>query len=162
MLINRQFGSWIFLAELITDLELEPDDPDAINHGRCGTCRLCIEACPTGAIVDDGVVDSNSCISYLTVERPSMIANELASKMGDLVFGCDICQEVCPHNGRAKLTTHDELMSNSGVGEWLDLERVFSLESPDDFMALTAGTPLTRPKLEGLKRNAEIVRLNQK
>jgi epoxyqueuosine reductase len=157
MLINRRYGSWFFLAEILTDLELEFDDQYAVNHGRCGSCQKCIDACPTGAITGGGVIDSRRCISYLTIEKPSDIPRALAKQMRELVFGCDICQEVCPHNGRAMLTKHHQLMPHDGAGEFLGLKRVLGLKSREDFLNLTAGTPLTRPGLEGLQRIARIV-----
>lgn len=162
MLINRDYGSWLFLAELLTTIELEPDDPTRIDHGRCGHCRRCIDACPTGAIVRDGVVDSRRCISYLTIERPSEIPAGLRPDMSDLLFGCDICQQVCPYNADPPQTGHCELLPCAGVGEYLDCKSVIDLPDRDAFLRLTAGTPLTRPKLDGLKRNATIVLENQR
>jgi epoxyqueuosine reductase len=160
MLINKQFGSWIFLSEILTNLELEPDVRDPFAHGHCSTCRLCMDACPTGAIVHPRTVDSRKCISYLTIERPSEVSESLASQMGNLIFGCDICQEVCPYNQSAVATGHQDFLPEKGIGEFLDARKVIALESREAFLALTAGTPLTRPKEDGLKRNAETVLRN--
>ncbi|MCM2271491.1 MAG: DUF1730 domain-containing protein [candidate division Zixibacteria bacterium] len=162
LLISRQFGSWIFLSEIITSLELTADDPRAIKHGTCGTCKKCMEACPTGAIVEDRVVDSSKCISYLTIERPSQVPDDLAAKIGDRIFGCDVCQEVCPHNyQRQKMTKHEQFLSG-GVGEFVDTRKVLAMQTREDFLALTAGTPLTRTRLEGMKRNAEIIQRSRR
>lgn len=161
LLINREFGSWFFLAEIVTSLELESDSAPENYHGRCGKCTLCIDACPTDAVVGDGVIDSRRCISYLTIEHRGDISSDLAGSMGDLLFGCDICQEVCPFNQkRAIPTSHEELLPPHGVGELVDCEQIVALEDNDQFLKLTAGAPLTRPKLEGLKRNAQIVLSN--
>jgi len=98
LLLNERFGSWLVLGEIVTDLELEAGEPAA---DRCGDCRRCLEACPTGALVAERVLEARRCISYLTIESGREIPAALGKKLGDRLFGCDICQEVCPYNQRA-------------------------------------------------------------
>ena len=160
-LINRQFGSWIFLGEIVTSISLEPDNRGAIEHGSCGSCRQCIEACPTGAIVGDGMVDSRRCLSYLSVESRGEIPREFHRALDSSLFGCDICQEVCPLNQRRQQpTSHTDLKSEAGVGEFLDCRRLVELDE-DGYLALAGGTSLMRAKSTGLQRNARVVLANQ-
>jgi len=162
MLINKRFGSWILLAEIVTNLELAVDQVWPGDHGRCGTCKRCIDACPTRAIRDEGVVDANRCLSYWTIESKGEIPNRYAGAMGDGVFGCDTCQQVCPHNEkRQKPTEHSEFLPEFGVGELLELHPLAELKDNETFLAQFAGTSLTRPKMEGIRRNALIVLDNQ-
>ena len=161
LLINKDYGSWFFISEILTTLELEPDNPYKIDHGQCGRCTMCIVACPTGAILENGVIDSTKCISYLTIEKKGDIPADLSKKMKQRLFGCDICQDVCPKNKAAQFTVHQEFVGG-GLGEYLDPAIIEKIQTREDFLALTAGTPLTRAKLDGLKRNAHIVFANAK
>jgi len=151
MLITERFGSWVFLAELITTLELAPDRPQT---SQCGSCRLCLDACPTGAIVAPYELDATRCISYLTIELKRELAESEQRMIGNWAFGCDVCQEVCPYNHPP--TTTEVPAFQQGAGPWIDLASTAAMQS-DDEMARFAGTPLTRPGRAGLARNARVV-----
>ena len=153
-IITKQFGSFIFLASLISDLELEPDAP---HTSSCGSCRICLEACPTDALLGDYQMDARRCISYLTIESKEEIPEELKKGVGEWVFGCDICQDVCPYNAKAKTTTHEEWYASKKAGTWIDLERTQAIKSDEEFAQMFQGSPIKRSKRSGLQRNAKVV-----
>ncbi|HLG15287.1 MAG TPA: tRNA epoxyqueuosine(34) reductase QueG [Blastocatellia bacterium] len=157
-LLRPRQGSWFFLAELFVDIELPPED--AGISVSCGSCTRCLTACPTDAFAGPYVLDSRRCISYLTIENKGPIPRELRRQMGEWVFGCDVCQEVCPFNRFATDTHWRELAPEAGVGPRLDLVGVLSIRTDEEFRARFRGTPLTRPKRRGLLRNAAVVAAN--
>lgn len=149
--INPEAGSWFLLSEIICSLPLEPDPP-ALD--QCGTCTLCLEACPTGAFVEPHVLDATRCISYLTIEYRGAIPEEHRAAVGNHVFGCDICQEVCPWNG-APVTTADRGWSSR---EDLSRQTLVDLRrrTDDELAALIDGTPLMRAGVKGIRRNLAV------
>jgi epoxyqueuosine reductase len=159
-LINEDVGSWLFLGVIVTTLDLEPSLAAAESPppDMCGNCSLCIDACPTGAIVEPYVLDARRCISYLTIELPGAIPLELREPLGRHVFGCDICQDVCPWNRRAPATTLPNFQPREREGHSLfspDLEWLISLNE-EDFRAMFRGSPVKRTKWRGLVRNASV------
>jgi len=157
LLLNKQLGSWFFLAALLTDIELDYDQPHEADH--CGTCRACLDACPTGALVDAYVLDARKCISYLTIELRSPVPPELRPGVGNWLFGCDICQDVCPWNNHAPAIAADELQPLYAGGE-IELAELFALDD-EQFRDRFRSTPLWRAKRRGLLRNAALVLGNQ-
>jgi epoxyqueuosine reductase len=155
-LINEQIGSWLFLGEIVTTLRLPADDP-AVD--RCGSCRRCIDACPTQAITEPYRLDARRCISYLTIEHRGRIEPELAEKFGNWIYGCDICQDVCPWNGRAPAATDEHLQPRFATGT-VDLREVMGW-TDEDYRRKLRGSAMKRVKLPVLKRNAEIALANQ-
>lgn len=154
MLINRKAGSWLFLGALLTDVELEPDKPHDTSH--CGTCTRCLEACPTDAFVEPYVLDARKCISYLTIElRDQPIPANLRDGLQDWVFGCDVCQQVCPWNRHATETGIPEFQPSEDLAS-LDLRWLLSLNE-EQFRKRFRKTPFERPGRSGLLRNAAIV-----
>lgn len=151
-------GSYYFVAELFTDLEMEADEP---YEGTCGACFRCGSACPTDAIVAPSTLDAGLCISYLTIENQGGIPMELRAKLGDWVFGCDVCQEVCPYNQRPPSTLWPEFQPERGVGHYLDLLSVLQIKTDEQFFSRFSHTPLRRPKRKGLQRNVLVVLGNQ-
>ncbi len=147
-------GSYYFVAELFTDLALEPDEA---YKGTCGACFRCGDACPTRAIVNAGELDAGRCISYLTIENKGGTPMHMRESLGSWFFGCDICQEVCPYNQRPPETQWTEFLPQSGVGHYVDLLSLIGMNNEEQFNAAFAHTPLRRPKLRGLKRNAFVV-----
>ncbi len=152
--ITKNYGSWIFLANLITNLELEYDEP---HMGSCGSCRICIDACPTDALLGNYQIDARRCISYLTIEAKENPPEDLKAQIGEWVFGCDICQDVCPYNHKPKITRHEELYPKKKAGTWLDLEAIQNIKEEDRFKEVFQESPLKRPKLSGLLRNSRII-----
>ena len=149
--INGEIGSFFFIADLIVDLELEPDDH---GTGTCGRCTRCMDRCPTGAIKAPGVVDARVCISYLTIENRGEIPRGLRPLVGDWAFGCDVCQEVCPYNKtKATRSRWPEFSEEAGAGPYLDLVEVLGISTDEEFEDRFGGTPLTRPGRAGLLRN---------
>ena len=150
-ILNQKLGSWLFLGVILTSLELEPDLP---APERCGSCTRCIDACPTDALVEPYQLDSNRCISYLTIEHRGAIPLDMRAGMGHEVFGCDICQDVCPWNRKAPATTAAEFQPREGLVnpalEWLaDM-------TGEEFREKFRGSAVRRTKRSGLRRNAVI------
>ena len=159
MLISTRRGSFVFLGALLTDADLKPDEPHRTDH--CGTCTACLDACPTDAFPRPGVLDARRCISYLTIElRGRRIPDELAGRTGDWVFGCDVCQDVCPWNSKS-LESGEPAFAWAGDEKEPGLIALAEIEAMDEaaFAARFAGTPLERTGLEALKRNAASARL---
>ena len=154
-LINAERGSWLLLGEVITTLPLAPDAP-VTDH--CGTCTRCIDACPTGAITAPYQLDARRCISYLTIEHRGEIAPELRDPIGDWLYGCDVCQDVCPHNRAAPEATGPALRPRFPTGT-LNVDDV-STWTEDDYRATLRHSAMKRVKLPVLQRNARIVRDN--
>ena len=157
-LINQAGGSWFFLGELLVSLAIEGD---AAPPGRCGTCTRCIDACPTRAIVPGGpgfTVDSRRCISYLTIELRGAMAVEHRAAAGGHVFGCDICQDVCPWNRRAAVTGERAFEPREFAPP---LEKLAAV-TEDEFRALYGGTPVTRARYAGFLRNVAVAMGNRK
>jgi epoxyqueuosine reductase len=150
--IHPRLGSWLLLGEVLTTLEL-PADASETDH--CGTCRRCIDACPTGAIVEPYRLDATRCISYLTIEHAGPIDADLQRQMGSWLFGCDVCQDVCPFNGKAPFASNDRFRPRFADGT-LDAREVLTWRerTPNPTLRCTA---LKRVKLPVLQRNARIV-----
>jgi epoxyqueuosine reductase len=153
MLLNKKLGSYFFLGALLLDIELQPDSPHQTAH--CGTCTACLDACPTEAFPSPGALDSRKCISYLTIELRGPVPEPLRTGMGDWLFGCDICQEVCPWNRKAP-PGHEPAWRARPDLQALDMVELLGL-SEEDFRRRFRGTALTRPERSGLLRNAAIV-----
>lgn len=165
MMISREHGNWLLLAAILTRVEIEPDEPlrnrtaAAGEPGSvgllCGSCTRCLEACPTGALVAPGVVDSRLCVSYQTIENRGAIPRELRAGIGARIYGCDVCAEVCPWNRFAQAGREVLLVARRELRE-LTLREILQL-TPERFAAAFRRTPIKRAKLAGLLRNACVV-----
>ena len=153
LLLNKNQGSFFFLAEIIIDLDLEYDLP-VTDH--CGTCTACLDACPTNAIPEPYVVDASKCISYLTIELKENIPAEFKGKFEDWIFGCDICQDVCPWNRFSKPHSEPEFLPHSDLAEMT--KRDWQEITEEVFQKVFNKSALKRTKFGGLKRNVEFVK----
>ena len=153
-LINKQSGSFFFIATLITDLELEYDDPLAKDY--CGSCTKCIDHCPTGAILPDKFIDGSKCISYFTIElKDALLPEQMKGKFDNWMFGCDVCQDVCPWNRFSKPNTTAAFapipaLLNFTKNDWEEL-------TEESFKTIFHNSPLKRTKFAGIKRNLKFI-----
>jgi len=153
-LLTQTAGSWLLLGEVLSVAELEPDPGPHTDH--CGTCTACLDACPTDAIVEPGVVDARACISYWTIEHRGEVPEDRRAGNGDWIFGCDICQQVCPWNeSHAKVSATEAYEPRKDL-RGLDPAEILALDEAT-FRERYSGTPLMRAKWEGMRRNACIV-----
>jgi epoxyqueuosine reductase len=152
-LINPELGSWVFLSEIICNLDLEPDEP---IFDQCGTCTICLAACPTGALVEPGVLDSTRCLSYLTIENKGAIPEEQRTWIGAHAYGCDICQDVCPYNATG--TTASSLDPAWQPREGLSAPPLLDLwrRTDDQLRALLRGSSMKRAGVRRLRRNLAV------
>lgn len=154
-ILNKNFGSWFFIAEMLIDIELEYDSP---TTDHCGTCTRCIDACPTDAIYEPYRVDATKCISYLTIEHKGDIDKKYHTDMENWIFGCDICQDVCPWNSKAKLAQLADLhprprVTEKSLDHWLDMDE-------KQFNEVFEGSAVRRTKFSGFKRNLQVIQKN--
>lgn len=152
-LIHPRHGSWFFLAEVLLGIELVSDPPMFTDH--CGSCTRCIDACPTSCILPNRTLDSRRCISYLTIELRGAIPPQMRPALDGWLFGCDICQEVCPWNDRFAEPTHDPAFQPRPMLEQADRLEILQM-SPEDYRLRLRGSPLKRTKRQGLLRNAAV------
>jgi len=157
-LVNPGIGSFFFIGSLLVDLDLAPDTP--FESDRCGTCTRCLDACPTGAFVEPRVLDATRCISYLTIELKGAIREDLREQMGTHIYGCDVCQDVCPYNVKfAQELREPALVPRPGIAERDAHSLATEVLAMDDeaFRIAFRGSPITRAKRRGLARNAAVV-----
>lgn len=153
-LITPEFGSWVFLAEVVTDMKLIEDTPAT---GQCGTCTRCIDICPTDALTSPYQLDARRCISYLTIENKGEIPDRFVPKMEGWLFGCDLCQQVCPFNGQNKQSDEPGFAIEKGTGPTLSLAALAAIPDNASFKKQFCGTPLLRSKRVGLQRNVKVL-----
>jgi len=158
-LVNPRLGSFFFLGALLVELDLTPDAP--FEADRCGSCTRCLDACPTGAFVAPRTLDATRCVSYLTIEQKGAIPEELRPLVGDLLYGCDVCQDVCPYNVKFAQALPDDSpyapRAALGSKDVRTLARDLLGMTQQTFSAAFKGSPMKRAKLRGLKRNAAVV-----
>jgi len=157
-------GSFFFIGEVVWDLEVVGAPPSGDMKGRCGACSRCLSGCPTNAFVSERTLDAGRCISYLTIEKRGVLTYQERAWLGEWVFGCDVCQDVCPFNvvplRKKSGAALSELSGNAGIGQSLSLRTVISMRTDEEFRAFFKGTAIVRAKREGLVRNAAVVAAN--
>jgi epoxyqueuosine reductase len=152
LVLRQDLGSWFFLGVIATTLELEPGAP---AEDQCAACTRCLDACPTGALVAPRVLDARGCISYLTIEHRGPVPEDLAGKYGGRLFGCDACQDACPWNRKAAVTTEPAFHPEAGCAS-IDLDKLLAMDE-QSFNRGFAGSPIRRATYEGIRRTAEIL-----